>query len=193
MNLPDCVRNYLDDQQVPYRLIPIPSGETLMQIAERLDIPARQVVRIVLLRDAAGIVMIVLPCNYILDFSILCRLLQRELAPLHGAETARFFQNHGCKAGSYPPLPAAFGLSALVDNSLVAMTGDEEIYFDGGSSDVLVAMRGSDFRRLLVHARWEHLAVPMDYLDSMMRHRTPTPTIWPVSPTVTPRPTAREY
>ena len=83
MNLPDCVRNYLDDQQVPYRLIPIPSGETLMQIAERLDIPARQVVRIVLLRDAAGIVMIVLPCNYILDFSILCRLLQRELAPLH--------------------------------------------------------------------------------------------------------------
>ena len=175
MNLPDCVRNYLDDQQVPYRLIPIPSGETLMQIAERLDIPARQVVRIVLLRDAAGIVMIVLPCNYILDFSILCRLLQRELAPLHGAETARFFQNHGCKAGSYPPLPAAFGVPALVDNSLVAMTGDEEIYFDGGSSDVLVAMRGSDFRRLLVHARWEHLAVPMDYLDSMMSHRTLTP------------------
>lgn len=175
MHLPDKVRNYLDDQQVPYRLIPFPSGETLGQIAERLDIPTRRMVRMVLLHDASGLVMIILPCNHILDFSILCQLLQRDLEPLHGVETAHFFHEHGCKTGSYPPLPAAFGVSALVDNSVMTQVGDEDIYFDGGSGDVLVSMQSAHFRQLLADARWERLAVPIDHLDSLMSHQALTP------------------
>ncbi|MDS4039782.1 MAG: HDOD domain-containing protein [Candidatus Competibacter sp.] len=174
MNLPDTVRSYLDRQRLTYRLIPCPVGESLIQIAAALDLPPRWTARTVLLRDASGLVMAVLPCNHILDFSMLCQLLRRDLEPLYGAEAARFFQNHGCKAGSHPPLPDAFGLSALVDENLVA-DGDHDVYFDGGNSDTLVGMHNADFRRLLARARWERFAVPTDHLDSLMSQQAFTP------------------
>ena len=164
MNLPDSVRRYLDDQQMPYRLIACTPGESLVQIAAKLDIPLRQMVRIALLKDDAGLIMTILPCNYILDFSRLCELLQRDLEPLYGSETTRFFQNQGCMSGSHPPLPKVFGISALADDSL---RGDEteEIFFDGGNGDALVGMRGSDFCKLLMPVRWERFAVSTIDLD----------------------------
>ena len=174
MNLPDIVRNYLEQRLLPYRLIEYPAGETLTRIAENLAIPLRWMARIVLLKDASGLVMAILPCSHILDFSILCRLLRRDLEPLHGVETARFFQSHGCAAGSYPPLPEAFGVLALVDNSLDG-NDDGEIHFDSGSGNFLVRMRSTDFHVLLAQARWEQFAVPMDYLDALISQQALTP------------------
>ena len=174
MNLPDTVRTYLDRQHLSYKLIAYPSKETLGQAAERLDIPVRRLARTVLLKDAAGLVMAILPYSHILDFSMLCRLLQRELEPLDRLETIRFFQNHGCKGDSRPPLPAAFGLSALVDTSL-AVDGDGEIYFEGGSGDNFLMIRGADFQRLLGQARWEPFAISVDDLDFLISQQALTP------------------
>ncbi|HHW78707.1 MAG TPA: HDOD domain-containing protein [Xanthomonadaceae bacterium] len=164
MNLADTVRTYLNRQQLAYRLIPYPPNQELGRAAASLDLPIRRMARTVLLKDAAGLLMAILPYSYILDFSLLCQLLQRDLEPLDGVETNRFFQDHGCKGDSRPPLPAAFGLPALVDASL-AGDGDDEIYFESGSGDSLVGMRGDDFRKLLVQARWGQFAIPMDDLD----------------------------
>ncbi len=174
MNLPDIVRSYLDQQQAPYRIITCPTGETLGQVAAQLDLPIRRMVRIVLLKDSTGLVMAVLPGSHILDFSMLCQTLRRDLVPLYGAETIRFFQNRGCKAGSHPPLPEAFGIPALADDSLI-LADEDEIYFDGGSGDTLIGMRNIDFRSLLGRARWEHFAVPVDDLDSLLSQQAITP------------------
>ncbi len=173
-NLPNIVRNYLDHRRLPYQLIVCPSGESLNQIAERLAIPLRWIARIVLLKDASGLVMAVLPCSHILDFSILCRLSRRDLEPLHGPATVRFFQSHGCAANSYPPLPEAFGVPALVDNSLDG-NDNGDIHFDSGDGNHLVRMRSADFRALLAQARWERFAIPMDHLDALISQRTLTP------------------
>lgn len=174
MNLPDSVQNYLDHRHLPYRLIACPSGQTLTQIAESLAIPLQRMARVVLLKDASGLVMAILPCSHILDFSILCRLLRRDLEPLHGAEPAHFFQSHGCAVGSYPPLPEAFGVPALVDKSLDG-NDEGEVHFDSGSGDLLIRMRSADFRVLLTQARWEQFAVPMDHLDALMSQSALTP------------------
>ena len=174
MNLPDIVQNYLDHRHLPYRLIACPSGQTLTQIAEGLAIPLRWMARVVLLKDASGLVMAILPCSHILDFSILCRLLRRDLEPLYGAEPAHFFQSHGCAAGTYPPLPEAFGVPALVDKSLDGNNGGG-IHFDSGSGDLLICMRGADFRALLAQSRWEQFAVPLDHLDAVMSQSALTP------------------
>lgn len=174
MNLPDCVRTYLDQRQLPYRLIPRPAGESLVQAAERLDISLHEIVRVVLLQDAAGLVMAILPGNHILDFSMLYQTLKRDLEPLYGDETARFFQQHGCVAGSHPPLPEAFGISALIDDSLIE-NGNREIYFDGGSGDSLIGMRNADYRQLLARARWERIAISVDQLDFLISRQALTP------------------
>ena len=174
MKLPDAVRSYLDQRGLPYRLIACPSGESLIQIAESLAIPLRRVARIVLLQEKSGLMMAILPCSHVLDFSLLYQLSQCNLEPVHGAETARFFQNHGCSVRSYPPLPEVFGIPALVDNSL-DMDDEDGIYFDSGSGNLLVHMRNADFRALLARARWEQFATPVEDLDSLIGQQAPTP------------------
>ena len=77
MNLPRIVRRYLDAQQVPYRLISCTPGESLVQIAAKLDIPLRRMVRIALLKDDAGLIMTILPCNYCLLYTSSPRVLRQ--------------------------------------------------------------------------------------------------------------------
>ncbi|HRX70070.1 MAG: HDOD domain-containing protein [Candidatus Competibacteraceae bacterium] len=174
MDLPDIVRTHLDQQGFPYRLVNCPSTETLIQAAAKLGIATRQIARIVLLKDTVGVVMVVLPCSYILDFSILCQSLRRDLEPLYGPETHCFFEQHGCKAGSHPPLPDAFAIPALADISLVA-DETQEIYFDGGNGNTLVAMQAADFRELLKSARWGQFAVSTENLDALISQQAFTP------------------
>ncbi len=168
MNLPDVVRKHLDQRQVAYRLLACPPGETLGQTADQLAIPTDRLVRVVLLEDSLGLAMAILPYNHILDFSTLCRLLQRDLEPLYGAETSRVFQSHGCKMGSHPPLPDAFDIPALADDSLATVADDDEIYFDSGSGDALVGVRAADFRKLLAGACWKRFAISTSDLDQLM-------------------------
>ena len=168
MDLPDCVRIFLDRQQLSYRLISYRAGETLGQLRDRLDIPARRIVRTVLLKDGNGLLMAILPYSHILDFSILCQLRESELEPLHSPEALHFFQAHGCKGSSRPPLPAIFNISALVDTSLA---DQGEIYFESGSGDSLINIRGDDFTKLLAQARWEQFAIPLENLDFPIHHQ----------------------
>lgn len=174
MNLPDIVRIHLDQQGYPYRLVDCPSAETLIQAAAKLDIAIRQMVRVVLLKDTAGLVMVILPCTYILDFSILCKSLRRDLEPLYGTDTHQFFEQYGCKAGSHPPLPGAFAIPALADVSLIT-DKNAEIYFDGGNGNILVAMRAGDFHAMLDSARWGQFAVSTEELDSLISQQSFTP------------------
>jgi len=174
MNLPDAVQFHLNQHGFPYRLIDCPSVESLVRAAAKLDIPPRQIARTVLLRDSTGLVMAILPCSYILDFLMLCQALQRDLDPLYGIETHRFFEQYGCKTGCHPPLPGAFAISALADASLVA-DEDAEVYFDGGNGDVLVSMRAADFRQVLATARWGHFAVSTEDLDALLSQQAATP------------------
>jgi HD-like signal output (HDOD) protein/prolyl-tRNA editing enzyme YbaK/EbsC (Cys-tRNA(Pro) deacylase) len=175
VNLPDAVRNHLDQRQIPYRLLVCPPDETLGQTADRLAIPTDRLIRVVLLEDHSGLTMAILPHNHILDFSTLCQLLQRDLEPLYGIETSRVFQGHGCKIGSHPPLPDAFGIPALVDDSLAALPGDEEIFFDSGGGDTLIGMHAADFRKLLSQACWKRFAISTDDLDQLMSQQPLTP------------------
>ena len=173
MKLPDTVENYLNHRGLPYRLVACGFGETLNQIAERLAIPLWQIARIVLLKDEFGFMMAILPCSHVLDFSDLCRLSQRNLELVYGAETAHFFQNYGCSTKSYPPLPEIFGIPALIDSSLDMDEG--EIYFDSGSGNLLVQMRSADFRALLARSRWEQFATPVKNLDCLINQQMLTP------------------
>ena len=162
MNLPDSIQSFLDRQRLPYRLIAYPPNQTMEQTRQKLAISARQTVRTVLLQAADGLLMAVLPYSHILDFAMLCQLWGSELQPLHGADAANFFQTHGCKSHSRPPLATLFNVPILVDSSLMY---EDEIYFESGAGDTLVQMEGRDFGKLLAQARWGQFAIPSENLD----------------------------
>ncbi len=174
MNLPKVVQAFLERKNLPYRLISHPADQTLEQAARQLKIPLHQIARAILLEDTTGLVMVVLPHNHILDFSRLYQILQRNLEPLYGNKSIRFYQDHGCVAGCQPPLAELFGLKGL---TAIDLSTDEieEIFFDGGGGEVLVGMQRHDFRQLLAETDWEQFSIAADELDDQMSQQPITP------------------
>ncbi len=168
MKLPQRVKDYLDARGFPYRLVSHAQTETLRQTAEAVRIPPDRLLRAMVLQDSRGPLMAILPSNHILDFSLLCQGQERDLEPVSGPESFAFFK--GCDAGTRPPLPALFGLPALVEESLAEVEG--ELYFDTGRHGVLACMTGKDFRGLLGDIQWAHFAPPLDTLTRLQQSAT---------------------
>lgn len=165
MALPSVVKDYLDAQRLPYRLLAYPVKGTLQQITEFANIATHRLIRSVMLQDSQGCLLTILPSSHILDFARLYHLLQRDLEPLYGDEMDILFK--GCQPGSRPPLPGAFGLPALVEASIGDLEGD--VYFDAGSRDLLVAMRCQDFMALLKDIQSAPFSRPLTELDVLQR------------------------
>jgi len=168
MNVPQAVRDYLDQRGLPYQLIPHAPTATPQETAAVVRIPLQRLIRVVLLTDAQGPVMAILPSSHIVDFSLLYPLVERDLEPLYGAEVNGFFP--GCAPGARPPLPGLFGLPALVESSLAGADG--LLYLDTGSHEALAAMTRQDFRQLLSGERWAHFAPPLDTLTLQQQAAT---------------------
>ncbi len=160
MALSGKVKEYLDRQGLAYGLIARAAEGTLPQIAEVAGIMPRRLLRVVLLRDVEAVVMAILPSDRILDFSLLCQILGRDLEPLYGDEIVPFFTD--CELGTRPPLPELFGMQALVDESLL---DPNELYFDSGSCAALVRMTSKDFQVLMGNARWGRFSHGIEVLQ----------------------------
>jgi Ala-tRNA(Pro) deacylase len=70
------------------------------------------------------------------------------------ADAARIFSD--CAVGSLPPVPAAYGLTAVLDDSLERC---DDIYFEGGDHSALVHLSGANFHRLLDGVPHAHISV----------------------------------
>ena len=68
-------------------------------------------------------------------------------------EIERLFPD--CAVGAVPPVAAAYGLKAIVDES---MTEVPDIYFEGGDHTTLVHMSGPAFDRLMAEAPRAHFS-----------------------------------
>lgn len=144
MTLSNAVTTYLERRKLSYRLVPHYPTSTIQQTAEATRIELNQLVRVILLQDAQGQVMAILPASHILDFDLLCKTLNRDLTPLYGVESVALFKD--CEPGSRPPLPEIFGLPAVAEESL---THAGEIYFEAGTHEHLVCMDSQDFHTLM--------------------------------------------
>lgn len=141
------IQHTLAGRGVAYDVRGHPPVETLEEAAQLCGVASRQFVRAVLLKDAAGPLLAVLPLSHLIDFQALERLLGRQLTPASAEETARTFAD--CEPGTVPPLGTAYGLETLIDTSVF---DSEDLYFEPGVRDVLIHMRRSGFRRLQAEA-----------------------------------------
>lgn len=148
MAIANAVREYLERHRVAYRVLHHTRTSSLEQAASAAFVPHSQVARGVLLKDEDGVLLAVLPLNYILDFGALQAQLKRELEPVPVAECARLFAD--CEAGSIPPLGEAYGFDVIVDDSLADYP---QIYFEPGDRTMLVSVSSDDFQLLLGCAR----------------------------------------
>ncbi len=155
------LQQYLEHLHLPYALIRHPRSDSLIEAADSADVPLGQLARAVILADAHGLVMSVLPGDHLLNFTALSELLGRRMRPATVDEIEPHFPD--CAIGSIPPVAEPFDFEAVVDERLAAM---ETVYLEPGSHDALLRLSGADFQLIHTTSRWGRIARPVQALAS---------------------------
>ena len=158
--LPATLQRFLQTQRADVRSLHHPATETLAQTARVCRIAESQLVRALVLIDAQGPLMAILPSNHLLDFNALCGLLGRELEPVPALQLQGIFDD--CEPRCCPPLGNAYGLDVIVDAALLA---HEDLYVEPGCHDQLLCVARGELLRLLGNPRVGRFSHPITMLQ----------------------------
>jgi len=139
------LKNYLDDNNVPYVSITHSQAFTAQQVAASAHIKGREMAKTVIIKINEKLAMAVLPATYHVDFHLLKEVTGNENVVLaHESEFKEIFED--CELGAMPPFGNLYNMEVYVAQSL---TQDVEIAFNAGSHSELIRMGYSDFERLV--------------------------------------------
>jgi HD-like signal output (HDOD) protein/prolyl-tRNA editing enzyme YbaK/EbsC (Cys-tRNA(Pro) deacylase) len=136
-------RRYLDKQDIPYSVVPCPIDSRGKSQNKSSGIPAAAVARAIMLKDASGLVMAVIPVTHRLNLDALNRLLHRRLRPAEKLDYQSVFAD--CTPGVLPALGEAYGFETIIDDSLL---DQDFVFVASGNSGELLRMTGEDFQNL---------------------------------------------
>ena len=144
MSIPATLVEYLDQAGVDYRVVEHPHSESSLRTAEVAHVSGEHVAKGVLLKDADGYVLAVLPATHSVMLSSIHDLLHRPLETAPEIDLQVVFAD--CEFGAVPALGAAYQVDTIVEESLRSQA---EIYFEAGDHEELIAVSGADFELLL--------------------------------------------
>lgn len=142
------LRNFLDHHDV--RFEPVTHSRTfeMARAAQAAHVSGKNVAKGVMVKTDGDYVLAVTPASRKVDMDSLGRYLGTSVTLASEAEAARRFPD--CEFGAIPPLGAAYGLDTIIDDD---MLGDEDVFFEGGDHQTLVAVDAAGWRRLMGKAR----------------------------------------
>lgn len=144
MGIPARVREWLDQQGVPYEVIPHREAYTAQEVAGAAHIPGRAFAKVVMLKGQQGLTMAVLPAKCRLDVARMQQLLNDSTATLDPeADFAKTFT--GCEPGAMPAFGNLYGVPVYCDQHL---TQEATIAFPAGSHHEVIRIASKDFLRL---------------------------------------------
>ena len=139
------LKNYLDDNNVPYVTKTHSQAFTAQQVAASAHIKGKEMAKTVIIKINDKLAMAVLPATYQVDFHLLKEITGNENVVLaHESEFKEIFED--CETGAMPPFGNLYNMEVFVAQSL---TEDVEIAFNAGTHSELIRMGYSDFERLV--------------------------------------------
>lgn len=144
MSIASQLQHFLNQQQVAYQVVCHPYSNNPLHTARVACVPARQMIKALMLEDASGYVMAVMPSLNRLVLPWINHRMNRRLSLVK--ETALKQLLPDCEVGAIPALGIAYGFETIWDESLAAIY---ELYFEGGNHRELVHLQRDDFQRLL--------------------------------------------
>jgi Ala-tRNA(Pro) deacylase len=155
MAIASTVSKYLAECDVPYDVMGHTHTATSAESAAVSHVPGNRLAKSVVLEDAEGYLMVVLPANRRLDLSELQRQLKRNLELASEYELGNLFSD--CEIGALPAIGPAYGVETLVDD---AIAEQPEIYFEAGDHEQLIHVSAEVFETLMgetiQHGRFSH-------------------------------------
>ena len=138
------LQSLLDDMGVRYRLSHHPTVYTAQTLAEAEHVPGRMVIKPVVVQADGEFVMCALPASYRIDLGELREQLQvDEIRLVEEPKLTELFPD--CELGAEPPIGRMYGMTTLMDESLVA---DDRVTFQAGTHEDSVTMSLAEYRRV---------------------------------------------
>jgi Ala-tRNA(Pro) deacylase len=141
MSIAPRLRQFLNEQNAEYDVIPHVHSSSAMQSALAAHIPADQIAKAVLLDTEDGYLLAVLPANH--------RIMLSDLTADFGRRPHLVEENHltgifsDCETGAVPAL--GYDIAMIVDNSI---DRQPDVYLEAGDHETLVHLTHDEFARL---------------------------------------------
>jgi Ala-tRNA(Pro) deacylase len=156
MTVAASVVRVLTDHGTEYELVTHAKSFSSIESANAAHVPEDHVAKGILLKDARGYVLAVIPASEWVDLRRLKAELGRDLAMTPEREIDGLFSD--CTPGAVPPLGEAYGLEMVLDDALTSLSS---IYFEGGDHQHLVRLSGDQFNALMQGVRRGHISNAM--------------------------------
>ena len=151
MGMSNTLREYLDDHGTQYDLVHHARTFTSMETAAAAHVAGEKLAKSVIVEAKDQYVMAVIPSTHQLRLTDLRVRFGHPFDLVTEQDIRRLFKD--CELGSIPALGQAYGLTVVVDETLLDV---DEIYFESGDHTELVHMAGEDFRALMARERRGH-------------------------------------
>jgi Ala-tRNA(Pro) deacylase len=144
MAVAETVQCFLDKHAVEYDLVAHPHTGSSHETADAAHVSEDHIAKAVIVKDAAGYAMVVVPASHWVEVEHLRKEFNRDFHLATEVELATLFSD--CEAGAVPPLGPAYGVETFLDQALTSLAN---VYFEAGDHEQLVHTAGDDFRALL--------------------------------------------
>jgi Ala-tRNA(Pro) deacylase len=146
------IQQYLSDHGVEYDTLTHTATGSSMETAAASHVTGSKIAKGVLLKTEHGYLLAVLPATHHIQFAELKKYLNQTAELASEDEVGTLFAD--CDLGAIPALGEAYGVQALIDDSLSDVL---DVYIEGGDHATLVHLTGPEFQRLvgdIPHARF---------------------------------------
>jgi Ala-tRNA(Pro) deacylase len=138
------LQEILDEKRIKYQICTHSPAYTAQEIAALQHVPGRQMAKVVMVRVGGKLIMTVLPATHHVDLIRLEKLLGGRVELATEEQFRGFFP--GCEVGGEPPFGNLFDIEVWVD---LALTKNDEIFFNAGNHRQTIRMRYDDYSRLV--------------------------------------------
>lgn len=145
MRCRERLESYLRQQRVDFDVQEHRTAFTAQEIAQAEHVPGKLVAKSVVIWADGGLILLVLPATFQVDFPRLNQTIGAKATRLaHEPEFADAFPD--CEVGAMPPFGNLYDLPVYVDKSL---TEDATIVFPAGTYTETMSVEYADYERLV--------------------------------------------
>lgn len=153
MAVAKTIKQFLESTSIDYGLVTHPHTGSSHESAEASHVREDHIAKAVIVKDATGYAMVVIPTNKWVEMKHLRKELDRDLELVEENELSELFPD--CELGAIPPLGPAYSVETLLDEALTTLAN---VYFEAGDHEHLIHTTGEDFKRLLSGVRHGHFS-----------------------------------
>jgi Ala-tRNA(Pro) deacylase len=153
MTIATKLNQHLKQAGVEFDVIAHPRTASSSRTAQAAHVTGECLAKAVVLHDASGYLLAVVPSTHRVEVDSLNRLLGRTLNLATEDEIGDLFDD--CEVGAVPPIGAPYGIETVLDESLAA---PPDICFEAGDHRNLIRVTADNFTILTADASRERFS-----------------------------------